>query len=638
MNMTETSMNETLNNLKVNNIFEKLTKFFTNYDILVSNYESIVQSNNDIYETFLNNIENAENNFTKIIGNDTLNVGNPDTFSGSRTNQFNSDPFNKVILSQDKMLALRTSSSSDLVDIVEKQNEYCKKVQQFLNSINQYLGQVGINLEKNNIKQEKLKKFSQTLIRAYSSRDSSILEQLNTTQIIDIDKEKNSHESYTTLLDLEKKYEEETNPDTTINLTDKPTETQTQQVFTSENMYKEEDYIKLNSQLNSVNNNNNPHYLDLEKFDFQNYKKTQDVDKEPIKIDEHLKTTDNNNENSRLIEHSVPNLSFDEKDSKDKLTSKDIVYFSNLLNQEMIHGIIYDEKISGHLGKEYYKIISFINNIAILNYIDIDNIFKKDNNINFTLLNFYKNLKEKENNIINIKDFKFKILEYLSFIKINDRDNFINTIKKEYDYIFFENFINSFNYLINDETIMDNKIIQKLIEILPEGFDNNNLIKLNYPQVLDGKLDIPEYVILISNSKKNIDYNNKSPILIIESLINNWTKFLQYLIQFIIEPLEKKISILNVEKKDYKTEPVMDLKNKWKFFNDIKEFTKNILKKFSYVLKYYTGVYEKQQQQQTQDLTKTVLYGGDNTIIHSKKNNKIIDYSHKRKLKKTLKK
>lgn len=657
MNLEEKVFHESLSNSKVENIFGKLKNFFKSYDSLVSNYEIIVESNNDIYEKFLSNIENAENNLSKELGTDTLNVGNPNLTHSvsdstlpstlSSNSLTNTGLLNQIIIPNSELNSYRTSPQSVLFEKLGQQNEYCKKVQQFLNSINQYLGQVNLNLEKNSVKQEELKKFSQTLIRAYSSRDSSILEQLNTTKIIDKDKDP----LYTPLIELEQQYKSE--------IDNGNTETQSNVIeevnpFKKDSYDKDENLMKFNSQLSENNNS----YLDLTTF-FDSSKV-----KEPFKEESKKETyQEKDEEQERQIVNSLSNkqLQKDDEPKKeissilennlnektlkiDNLKSKDIVQFSNPINEESILGIIYsDEKIKGHLENEYYKIISFINTIPVLKYINHSNIKNKVNNANFNLLDIYEKLIKKENNIINIEDFKLKLQKYYSLINILDKERFISEIKKEYDYIFFENFINNLKYIFDNDLSMDK--INILIENLPEGFENNNLILLNYPNVVDGNLNIYEYIILISNSKKNKTYYNLLPTLILETFINKWTKFLQELNELVISPFVKELDKL--QKKDY----TISIHNKYTYLNNMINFIKNIIDKFSYLLKYYIGFNEKL----ISNKEKITMNGGSNTNIlfntktnllksdfknkHlTKKNIRLNDYINSRKIKKSFKK
>lgn len=143
------------NGIKVDNIYHMLTKFFQSYETLVSNYEVIVSNNTDFYAKFLDNLES---------NNEGLDVGS----------------INNEIISQSKEGDLYGLSQIDLITKIKSQNNSLKKCHQYFLQFQQLLGSAKGKIEEQRKTQYDLNNKARTILRAYHKRDPQLLEQLGT--------------------------------------------------------------------------------------------------------------------------------------------------------------------------------------------------------------------------------------------------------------------------------------------------------------------------------------------------------------------------------------------------------------------------------------------------------------------------
>lgn len=465
--------------IKVDNIYQMLTKFFQSYETLVSNYEIIVSNNTDFYSKFLDNLES---------NNEGLDVGS----------------INNEIISKSKETELYGLNQHDLITKIKSQNNSLIKCHQYFLQFQHLLSSAKVKIEEQRKTQYDLNNKARTILRAYHKKDPQLLEQLNTYTPV-VSKNIKPISSSTLLTGTPEQARDIYSQAAQEQALRNSYESRTKAIEAEKNILGQPFSKDRNPMTSSL-----PTFAAPGTSPFLN---PSDV-------------FSSNNQSNPLL--SLANSSGQNMEP----SSTD---FSNFDSVEMIStgkekGIILSgQPIAGGGDFLRYRVLFEQDNHVILKYISSNSLKK----VNYPSVP--SNIRGKVNYIL----------------KSNIISNFI-PLKKEAQDIWEQNEINRRAALdmisdpVKRETIIQYGVFKMKKEVselrsstedvffinyIPQGFENNNLIKYSFPDSVErGLHQVEVYVIQLATANpQNTLFYNISPNDIIRELMRQWYIFIQKL-------------------------------------------------------------------------------------------------------------
>jgi hypothetical protein len=500
------SLTDQTNGPKIDDIYQILSKFFKSYQVLADNYEFIISTNNDYYSKFVNTLQ---------TNNTGLNVG----------------AINNQILSPYQEKQLYNQPQTTLIDTIKKQNSYLLKCRQHFTQLNNLLISAKGTLERQKQTQVDMSNRSRSVIRAIQNNDPQLLDRLST--IIPVVSKPNV-----------------SSPNISTKKTDNPAPL----------IGKENNYIQLSDSSLFSGNLDNP----TQSSDIYNQEATEMAQR--MSTDSRLRArgAEQNSRESRPMMAStsttLPNNHYSNNTPflnpseflNTNLRSNPLIpleYSSgqNMSpNQNTFRELESVEMIS--VGKEKGLVLSGQPISGSGDYFRYPVLFEQDKQ---TILKYINNNSLRR---IDYPAVSANLRGKINFISKSNIISDFNSLKNEAQSIWEQNESNRTAALsmIQDLGRKENIIqygIFKLkktmthlspstedvffIKDIPQGFENNNLIKFSFPKSVEKGLHSVEiYVIQLATANpQNTQFYNIPPNDIIRELMRQWVIFIQRLFE-----------------------------------------------------------------------------------------------------------